>query len=120
MPFPGRRARHRKRKAERKQMENKGNQLLTFFSASKTAKGTGVLLTFVRGEKPSREFFKVFVPYWDVTKGKQPAAWFGRDSQTIMSLRDEPKAYDPKAKAKGNEVGPDPDPRPKWGKDLPL
>lgn len=98
-------------------MENKGNELLTFFSASKTAKNTGVLLTFVRGEKPSREFFKVFVPYWDVTKGKQPAAWFNRDSQTIMSLRDEPKAYEPKAKAKGNEVGPD---RPEWAEDLPL
>ena len=97
-------------------MENKGNELLTFFSASKTAKNTGVLLTFVRGEKPNREFFKVFVPYWDVTKGKQPAAWVGRDSQTIMSLREEPKAYKPKAK--GNEVGPDP--RPEWGEELPL
>lgn len=99
-------------------MENKGNELLTFFSASKTAKGTGVLLTFVRGEKPNREFFKVFVPYWDVTKGKQPAAWFGRDCQTIMTLRDAPKAYEPKAKKpQGNEVGPD---RPEWGEDLPF
>lgn len=97
-------------------MENKGNQLLTFFSASNTAKGTGVLLTFVRGEKPNREFFKVFVPYWDVTKGKQPAAWFNRDSQTIMSLRDAPKAYEPKAEAKGKEA----DPRPEWGEELPL
>lgn len=97
-------------------MENKGNELLTFFSASKTAKNTGVLLTFVRGEKPNREFFKVFVPYWDFTKGKQPAAWFDIDRQTIMSLRDEPKAYEPKAKAKGNEA----DPRPEWGEELPL
>ena len=98
-------------------MENKGNELLTFFSATKTAKGTGVLLTFVRGEKPNREFFKVFVPYWDVTKGKQPAAWFNMDSETIMTLRDEPKAYvRAKAKAKGNEAGP----RPEWGEDLPL
>ena len=97
-------------------MENKANELLTFFSASKTAKNTGVLLTFVRGEKPSREFFKVFVPYWDVTKGKQQAAWFSRDSQTIMSLRGTPKAYEPKAKAKGNEVGPVPE----WGEELPL
>ena len=96
-------------------MENKGNELLTFFSASKTAKNTGVLLTFVRGEKPNREFFKVFVPYWDVAKGKQPAAWFNRDSQTIMSLRDEPKAY-VRAKAMGNEA----DPRPEWGEELPL
>lgn len=97
-------------------MENKANELLTFFSASKTAKNTGVLLTFVRGEKPNREYFKVFVPYWDVTKGKQPAAWFGRDSQTIMSLREEPKAYEPKAKAKGNAA----EPRPEWGEALPL
>lgn len=94
-------------------MENKGNELLTFFSATKTSKNTGVLLTFVRGEKPNREFFKVFVPYWDVTKGKQPAAWFNRDSQTIMTLRDEPKPY---VRAKDNE----PDPRPEWGEDLPL
>lgn len=97
-------------------MENKGNELLTLFSASTTAKNTGVLLTFVRGEKPSRKFFKVFVPYWDATKGKQPAAWFDRGSQTIMFLRDEPKAYEPKAKAKGNEA----DPRPEWGEALPL
>ena len=97
-------------------MENKGNELLTFFSASKTSKNTGVLLTFVRGEKPNREFFKVFVPYWDITKGKQPAAWLTRDSQTIISLRDAPKAYEPKAKAKGNET----EPRPEWGEELPL
>lgn len=97
-------------------MENKGNELLTFFSATKTAKGTGVLLTFVRGEKPNREFFKVFVPYWDVTKGKQPAAWFNRASKTTMYLREEPKAYVPKEKAKGNEA----DPRPEWGEELPL
>lgn len=97
-------------------MENKGNELLTFFSASKTAKGTGVLLTFVRGEKPNREFFKVFVPYWDVTKGKEPAAYFGF-GQSCMSLRDEPKAYvRTKAMAKGNEA----DPRPEWGEELPL
>lgn len=96
-------------------MENKGNELLTFFSATKTAKGTGVLLTFVRGEKPNREFFKVFVPYWDVTKGKMPAAYFGLE-QSCMSLRDEPKAYEPKAKANGNEVGP----APEWGEALPL
>lgn len=95
-------------------MENKGNQLLTFFSASKTAKGTGVLLTFVRGEKPNREFFKVFVPFWDVTKGKEPAAHFHWDAQTIMSLREEPKAYVPKAKRK------EADPRPEWGEELPL
>lgn len=93
-------------------MESKGNELLTFFSASKTSKNTGILLTFVRGEKPNREFFKVFVPFWDLTKGKQPAAWFTRDCQTIMSLRDEPKAYEPK----GNEA----DPRPEWGEELPL
>lgn len=97
-------------------MENKGNELLTLFSASTTAKNTGVLLTFVRGEKPSREFFKVFVPYWDAAKGKQPAAWFSRNSKTIMFLKDEPKAYEPKAKAKGNEA----DPRPEWGEALPL
>lgn len=97
-------------------MENKGNQLLTFFSASKTAKGTGVLLTFVRGEKPNREFFKAFIPFWDVTKGKEPAAHFHWDAQTIMSLREEPKAYEPKAKAKGKEA----DPRPDWGEELPL
>lgn len=97
-------------------MENKKNELLTFFSASTTAKNTGVLLTFVRGEKPNREFFKVFVPFKDVAKGKQPAAWFNRDSQTIMFLRDEPKAYEPKAKAVGNNT----DPRPEWGEALPL
>lgn len=96
-------------------MENKKNELLTFFSATKTAKNTGVLLTFVRGEKPNREFFKVFVPYWNVTKGKMPAAYFGFE-QSTMTLRDEPKAYEPKAKAKGNEA----DPRPEWGEDLPL
>ena len=96
-------------------MENKGNELLTFFSASKTSKNTGVLLTFVRGEKPSREFFKVFVPYWDVTKGKRPAAYFGFE-QSCMTLRDEPKAYEPKAKAKGNEVGP----APEWAEKLSL
>lgn len=98
-------------------MENKGNELLTFFSATKTAKNTGVLLTFVRGEKPNREFFKVFVPYWDLTKGKQPATWFTRDNQTLMSLRDAPKAYKPKAKKpQGNEA----DPLPEWGEELPL
>lgn len=98
-------------------MENKGNQLLTFFSASKTAKGTGVLLTFVRGEKPNREFFKAFIPFWDITKGKEPAAHFHWDAQTIISLREEPKAYEPKAKKpQGNEA----DPRPEWGEDLPL
>lgn len=97
-------------------MENKKNELLTFFSASKTAKNTGVLLTFVRGEKPNREFFKVFVPFWDNTMGKQPAAWFNRGSKTIMYLKDAPKAYEPKTKAKGNEA----DPRPQWGEELPL
>ena len=98
-------------------MENKGNELLTFFSASKTSKNTGVLLTFVRGEKPNREFFKVFVPFWDVTKGKEPAAHFHRDAQTIMTLRDEPKAHEPKAKKpQGNEA----EPRPEWGEELPL
>lgn len=97
-------------------MENKGNELLTFFSATKTSKNTGVLLTFVRGEKPNREFFKVFVPFWDVTKGKQPAAWFNKGSKTTVYLRDAPKAYEPKAKAKANEA----DPRPVWGEDLPL
>lgn len=97
-------------------MENKANELLTFFSATKTAKGTGVLLTFVRGEKPNREFFKVFVPFWDATKGKAPAAYFSPDYQGTMTLRDEPKAYEPKAKAKGNEA----DPRPEWGEELPL
>ena len=96
-------------------MENKGNELLTFFSASKTAKNTGVLLTFVRGEKPNREFFKVFVPYWDVTKGKQPAAYFSPDYQGVMTLRDEPKAY-VRAKAMGNEA----DPLPEWGEELPF
>ena len=115
-------------------MENKGNELLTFFSASKTSKNTGVLLTFVRGEKPSREFFKVFVPYWDGTKGKAPAAYFSPDYPGSMTLRDEPKAYEPKAKAKGNEVGPAPKayepkakakgnevgPAPEWGEELPL
>lgn len=97
-------------------MENKGNELLTFFSATKTSKNTGVLLTFVRGEKPNREFFKAFIPYWDDIKSKQPAAYFDRDVKNIMSLREEPKAYKPKAKAKGNEVGP----APEWGEDLPL
>ena len=97
-------------------MENKENELLTFFSASKTSKNTGVLLTFVRGEKPNREFFKVFVPYWG--KGKQPAIWFSDPERTIICLRDAPKAYEPKAKKpQGNEVGPD---RPVWGEDLPL
>lgn len=95
-------------------MENKGNELLTFFTATKTAKGTGVLLTFVRGEKPNREFFKVFLPYWD--KGKQPAIWYSDPGHTIICLREEPKAYEPKAKAKGNEA----DPRPEWGEALPL
>lgn len=99
-------------------MENKGNELLTFFSASKTSKNTGVLLTFVRGEKPNRQFFKVFVPFWDVTRGKEPAAYFSPDYQGVMTLRDEPKEYEPKAKAKakGNEA----DPRPEWGEELPL
>lgn len=95
-------------------MENKKNELLTFFSATKTAKGSGVLLTFVRGEKPNREFFKVFVPYWD--KGKQPAIWFGDPGHAVICLREEPKAYEPKAKAKDNAA----EPRPEWGEALPL
>lgn len=98
-------------------MENKGNELLTFFSASKNAKNTGVLLTFVRGEKPNREFFKAFIPFWDVTKGKMPAAYFGFEQYCMMTLREEPKAYEPKAKKpQGNEVGP----APEWGEELPL
>ena len=97
-------------------MENKGNELLTFFSASKTAKNTGVLLTFVRGEKPNREFCKVCGPYWDATKGKAPAADFSPDYQGCMTLRDEPKAYESKAKAKANEA----EPLPEWGEGLPL
>ena len=97
-------------------MEKQGNELLTFFSASKTSKDTGILLTFVRGEKPNREFFKAFIPFWDITKGKEPAAHFHSNKQTIMSLREEPKAYNPKAQAKGNEA----DPRPDWCEELPL
>ena len=92
-------------------MEKQGNELLTFFSASKTSKDTGILLTFVRGEKPNREFFKAFVPFWDITKGKEPAAHFHSNKPTIMSLREEPKS-----KAKGNEVGP----MPEWCEELPL